>query len=42
MFELIVAYILYVTEAGPWWWTAFAAILMLDFYLAVRRGYLEG
>lgn len=39
MFELMFAYILYVTEAGPWWWTAFAAFLMIDFFFAFRRGY---
>lgn len=42
MFELLFAYILYVTDADPIWWFAFAAFLVIDFIFAVRRGYKNG
>lgn len=42
MFELMFAYILYVTEADSIWWFAFVAFLVIDFMFAVRRGYKNG
>ena len=39
MFELLVAYVLYITDADEWWWFGFIALLTIDFLFAVRRGY---
>lgn len=39
MFELLFAYILYITDADSIWWFTFVAFLVIDFIFAVWRGY---
>jgi hypothetical protein len=42
MFELLVAYVLYITDADEWWWFGFIAFLLVDFINAVHKGYKRG
>lgn len=41
MFELMAAFVLYQFDAGPMWWGAFIALIVMDFLGSFYRVYNE-